>query len=169
MGVLFETGQVLRSDVRRSAEISECGRYRWWLRRSWSQGEGVVCFVMLNPSTADALQDDPTIRRCVGFAKAWGYSVLDVRNLFAYRATDPKELRTAVEPTGGRRGDVELLTARTADLVVCAWGAGVPFKRDRWAIENFDPCPLYCLGRTKGGHPRHPLYVKGDARPERFA
>lgn len=151
----------------RTAELSDCGRYRWWLRRSWKHGgDGrAVCFVMLNPSTADALADDPTVRRCMGFARSWGFSVLTVRNLFALRATDPKELLTAAEPTGGARGDLELAVAKSADLVVCAWGAGVPFGRDRLALKILAGKPLHCLGATKAGHPRHPLYVRGDAKP----
>jgi hypothetical protein len=165
-GYLFDSGRMQSPVVRRSAEISGCGRYRWWLRRAWGDFDGrIVCFVMLNPSTADALRDDPTIRRCIGFAKSWGYTALSVRNLFAYRATDPKELRTASDPTGGSRGDNELLVSRSADLVICAWGAGVPFGRDRWMIENFGTVPLHCLGTTKDGSPRHPLYVRGDVRP----
>jgi hypothetical protein len=116
--------------VRRSAEISECGRYRWWLRRAWTAGgDGrVVCFVMLNPSTANAQQDDPTLRKCMGYTQRWGFSVLSVRNLFAYRATDPAELLAIdfVTATGGERGDVELAVAKTADLVVCAGARASP-------------------------------------------
>ncbi|HYE77963.1 MAG TPA: DUF1643 domain-containing protein [bacterium] len=166
---LFGTEQYGRVD--RSAEVSECGRYRWWLRRSYQRGgDGrVACFVMLNPSTADGTEDDPTIRRCLGFVRAWGYSVLSVRNLFAYRATDPKELLTADNPTGGARGNVELLAAMSADLVVAAWGAGGNlFGRDKEVLGFLRGKPLHCLGLTKGGHPRHPLYVRGDQQPVLF-
>lgn len=151
----------------RSAEVSECGRYRWWLRRSWHRGGNgkVACFLMLNPSTADANIDDPTIRRCVTFTRAWGYSTLSVRNLFPFRATEPRELLGAQAPTGGNRGNAELLAARTADLVVVAWGAWVPFDRDREALAMLAGTPLLCLGRTKEGKPRHPLYLRGDAQP----
>lgn len=158
--------------VHKSAEISDCGRYRWWLRRSWSyfekgqvmRGKGVCCFVMLNPSTADGLVDDPTIRRCIGFAQDWGYNVLSVRNLFPWRATDPNELFQASTVTGGARGEAELLAAATSDLLVVAWGAKVPFGRDREALalfeKGFPTVPLWCLGQTKNHRPRHPLYVK---------
>src|SRR6185437_4878200 len=86
--------------LRRSASISECGRYRYWLRRSWGHGGNgkTVSFIMLNPSMADAEQDDPTLRRCMGFAQGWGFSTLSVHNLFALRATDTKELLTANDP-----------------------------------------------------------------------
>jgi len=161
--------------VHRSAEVSECGRYRWWLRRSWTfqslteghvTGKGVVCFVMLNPSTADGLQDDPTIRRCIGFAQSWGYDTLSVRNLFPWRATEPKDLLHADAVTGGERGDAELIAALTADLVVAAWGASVPFNREAEALRLFEAIPkkeIFCLGLTKQGKPRHPLYVRADA------
>jgi len=123
---------------------------------------------MLNPSMADAEQDDPTLRRCMGFAQGWGFSTLSVHNLFALRATDTKELLTANDPVGPL-GDVEFLVATTADLVIAAWGAGVPFDRDRQAMEMLKGTPLYCLGRTKDGHPRHPLYVKKGLQPMSFA
>lgn len=169
--------------IHRDAEISECGRYRWWLRRSWQlwengeyvTGKGVCCFVMLNPSTADGKQDDPTIRRCIRFAHDWGYNVLSVRNLFPWRATDPKELVRAASVTelaGGNRGNIELLTACTADLLVAAWGAGVPYSRDTEALrlfrDSFPAKPIHCLGTTKHGHPRHPLYVASDTSPALF-
>lgn len=152
--------------LKSSAEISECGRYRYWLRRSYLHGGNgqVVAFLMLNPSTADALQDDPTIRRCLAFTRAWGYSILSVRNLFALRATDPKELLTAEDPIGPQN-DAELLALRTAHLVIAAWGAKVPFGRDRKVLELLAGVPLFCLGTTKDGSPRHPLYVRGNQRP----
>jgi hypothetical protein len=123
---------------------------------------------MLNPSIADHRRDDPTIRRCLGFARAWGYSVLEVRNLFAWRATDPRDLLTAPDATGGRRGDRELRAVLDADLVVVAWGAWVPFGRDRQALALLRGRRLMCLGRTRNGGPRHPLYVWAKSRLEVF-
>jgi hypothetical protein len=163
---LFDKGE----GVSKSAAISECGRYRWTLHRRWqySQDRRVLCFVMLNPSTADGTDDDPTVRRCMGFAQAWGFGILSIRNLFPFRATDPRELLTAHDPTGGHRGNAELRAAMTADTVVVAWGAKVPFGRDREAMAILSGTPLYCLGRTKAGHPRHPLYVRKDRELELF-
>jgi len=115
----------IRQDMKRSAEISDCGQFRWWLQRRWADGP-LVCFVMLNPSTADAEQDDPTIRRCIAFARSWGFGALSVRNLFPFRATKPADLKRAVrsiDVTGGQRGLGELAVAATADLVIAAWGA----------------------------------------------
>ena len=139
-----------RDRVERSAAVSRCGRYRWWLRRTVPEVESgkVVCFLMLNPSTADARRDDQTIRRCMGFARAWGCSVLEVRNLFAWRATEPRELLMASDPTGGPRGDRELRAAADADLLIAAWGAWVPFGRNRDALAILSGCDLKCLGRT---------------------
>ena len=167
----------MSSHIRRSAEISDCGRYRWWLRRTWphhgffgeSPSRGCVCFVMLNPSTADGMQDDPTTRRCIGFAKRWGFNTICIRNLFPWIATDPRELRRAEDVTGGHRGDIELMTSLTGDMVVAAWGTGVPLGRDHHVMEMFRKAfPLvqvHCLGTTKNGSPRHPLYVRAETDP----
>jgi len=164
-------------DIRRSAEISECGRYRWWLRRSWNPVygaeylQGTVCFVMLNPSKADALQDDPTIRRCINFADNWGFTALSVRNLFPWRATDPDEMRAygILTLTGGDRGNAELQASATADLVIAAWGASPRIiGRDVAALNMFGTRPIYCLGTTKNGYPKHPLYIRADTEPQPF-
>jgi hypothetical protein len=105
---------------------------------------------MLNPSTADGRVDDPTIRRCIGCARKWGYPSLTVRNLFPLRATDPCALLTADDPNGGERGDAELLSTRKADLIVAAWGAFVPFGRDKQALELLNPKALFVLGGPSG-------------------
>jgi len=166
------------SYISKSASLSECGMYRYTLERSWAfldgstlvLGKGTCCFVMLNPSTADGTQDDPTIRRCINFARSWGYDKLVVRNLFPWRATDPRDLFNAETVIGGDRGNQELLNALDADLVICAWGASVPFRRDLEALEMFSRFPkrLHCLELTKHGKPRHPLYVRADRQPQVF-
>jgi hypothetical protein len=159
----------MRDLIERSAEISDCGRYRWWLRRKLnSDNNQVVCFVMLNPSTADAAVDDPTIRRCMEFARDWRYSILDVRNLFAYRATKPAELKRVDNPVGGSRGDIELRVALTADLVIAGWGKNAP-KRRVWDVEKlFKGKPVYCLGLNEDGSPQHPLYIPSNRLPFPF-
>lgn len=169
--------------VNRSAEISECGRYRWWLRREWNNWnkdgtigptKGVCCFIMLNPSTADGLQDDQTVRRCISFAKEWGYDTLSVRNLFPFRATYPKDIpKDHLEATGGHRGDIELTTALTTDLVIVAWGTKTPMERDKEALRLFHETapskPLHCLRKSlTSGKPWHPLYVAGGTVPILF-
>ena len=146
------------------ANISTCGRYRYWLRRGWDNPAALpseVCFIMLNPSTADASRDDPTIRRCIRFAQEWGYSCLSVRNLFSLRATNPAELLRAPDPIGPR-GVTALKDCDYADLVVAAWGAKPPLDRDKAVLTLLGGIPLFCLGKTKEGYPRHPLYVRAD-------
>ncbi len=107
------------------AVISDCGKYRYTLEREWMTGQGTCLFVMLNPSTADASEDDPTIRRCIGFAQRWGYQRLTVGNLFAYRATDPLGLREVpLDVAIGPENDDHLCDlSHGASLIVAAWGA----------------------------------------------
>lgn len=154
--------------MKRSAEISECGKYRWWLHRSWDDALPLVCFVMLNPSTADAEQDDPTIRRCIGYAKAWGFGALSVRNLYPWRATKPSDLKKAMllnDVMGGDRGRNELRAAMTADLVVCAWGRNASDYAAQRFVALTDPTPLWCLGFTASGQPVHPLMQAANLKP----
>jgi len=141
------------------ATFSRDRRYRYRLWRRWDQTRPVVVFVLLNPSTADARHDDPTIRRCLGFARRWGYGGIEVVNLFAYRATDPRVLRTVRDPVGrANRHQVRAALAR-AELVVLGWGAST--EGDRMLKVSH----AYCLGLTSAGQPRHPLYLRRDARP----
>ena len=156
------------------AWISADGYYRYDLRRSWGAPEAPqICWVMLNPSTADATQDDPTIRRCVGFSKAWGFGSLIVVNLFALRATDPKDLLTSVVSPIGPENDACIERAvRNAECVMAAWGTKGTFRnRDGLVTDLIVNAGrnIHCLDRTKGGHPKHPLYVKGNTRPAIFA
>jgi hypothetical protein len=155
---------------RASAEISSCGKYCYWLRRSLVtyQPAKTVCFVMLNPSTADAKLDDPTIRHCKAFALVWGYNVLTIRNLYAYRAIRPADLCKADDPVGPL-GDVNLAAALTADMVVCAWGINAKSARVIQAMQILGEHPTWCLGRTKSGAPRHPLYVSAATKPVIFS
>jgi hypothetical protein len=151
------------------AREDRTGRYRLLLWRAWAGGEGCVVFVMLNPSTADARRDDPTVRRCMGFARAWGFGRLEVVNLFALRATDPTALRRARKPIG-RGNDRAIVDAvRRGDVVVAAWGVhGALGGRDAAVRALLADRPLHCLGVTRGGHPRHPLYLRAGSRPVPF-
>lgn len=150
------------------AVLSESGRYRYALTRTWAPAAGAVCFVMLNPSTADASEDDPTIRRCIGFARAWGFGRLEVVNLFAWRATDPAALRGVADPVGPENDGHIMRAARGAKLVIAAWGAhGALLERGEevraMLARRF---VVHHLGLTKEGHPRHPLYLRADLQPE---
>lgn len=146
------------------------GQYRYELQRGWTEpptNGGGVCWIMLNPSTADGLQDDPTIRKCIGFTERLGHKALTVVNLFAYRATDPKQLavqqKAGVDIVGASNSTFIFNAAMRAHLVICAWGAydGVDIKAREHAVRVLIPeiKPLYCLGLSKQGRPRHPLML----------
>lgn len=149
-----------------TALISDDGRYRYLLTRRWADGPSVA-WIMLNPSTADAHQDDPTIRRCIGFAKAWGYAAIEVVNLYAFRATNPVDLIDAWDPEGPENWRWVSSTIKRHSVAVAAWGASVE-KIARHHPTFVLPRPLWCLGLTKGDHPRHPLYVPSSQRLVRF-
>ena len=150
---------------RSDANISDDGRYRYWLTRRWAAGN-LLPFVMLNPSTADAAVDDPTIRRCIGFAKREGAAGIHVVNRFAYRATNPADLRATPDPYGpGNDAALRFVAAYAASHkqpIICAWGANSGHESRTASILMADGAQLVCLGMTKDGHPRHPLYVKAD-------
>lgn len=147
--------------------FSRCRAYRYSLWREWIGGDGYVMFVGLNPSTADEKNDDPTIRRCVGFAQAWGFSALCMANLFAFRATDPKVMMQAADPVGPENDRWLRTLSDGASLVVAAWGTdGSHLGRDRVVCDVIGA--MDCLGFTKAGHPRHPLYVRSDVKRTNF-
>ena len=132
-------------------------------RAAAPDGDGTVVFVGLNPSTADESTDDPTTRRCVGFARDWGFVRLELVNVFAYAATEPADLGSAPDPVGAGNREAVSTALRRADLVVCAWGNdGLGPHAD--AVLELVARP-YCLGSTLRGAPRHPLYVRATTRP----
>lgn len=161
---------------RGSAILSPCGRYRYRLERRVGAGERIALFVMLNPSTADAEQDDPTIRRCMGFARSFGCGRLVVVNLFAFRATSPRDMLAAADPIGednNHRIQVEAMQAAANGVVICAWGSHGKFRdRDRAVMTGLS-APLIgnpmCLALTADGMPRHPLYLRSDRVPQPYA
>lgn len=148
-----------------SAEISNCGQYRYRLTRTLAANARIACFVMLNPSTADASRDDNTIRRCIGYARQWGCGELMVVNLFGFRATDPRYLALVRDPVGPDNNDYLVGGAcraiESGGLVVAAWGVhGEIRDQDRYVMALLDKLvPLQCLGVTVDGFPRHPLYL----------
>lgn len=152
----------LRIDrVRRGARISACRRYRYRLERRWSAA-AVMTIVLLNPSTADANADDRTSGRCIGFARDAGCGGVDLVNLMAWRSVDPRALRQASDPIGpdNHAWISATVAANHPGPVVVAWGAGAGYDRVQTVLELLAGLPLLCLGVTKDGHPRHPLYVK---------
>lgn len=154
------------NEIVKGAVISPCGHYRYQLTRAWPGTGRAVCFVMLNPSTADASIDDPTIRRCIGFAKRLGGSKLVVVNLFAYRSTDPSALTSQEDPEGKDNQHWIDASVNGSSTVVAGWGVLKPVLpssiRHRIIRLRTIATKLWCLGKTQNGHPRHPLYVKAD-------
>ncbi len=158
---------ILEAPVLSSAEFSECGRYRYTLTRIWAPDERVVMFVGLNPSTADASRDDPTVRRCVGFARRWGFGGLVLTNLFAYRSTSPAALNEVIDPVGPDNDRHIARVSTDVDRIVLAWGIhGSLFDRDGQLLKRL--AGAYCLGFTKSGAPRHPLYLPANAKLIRY-
>jgi hypothetical protein len=164
------------AEILRSASLSACGRYRYRLERDLRRSGAAAVFVMVNPSRADAESDDPTIRRCIGFALRLGAGRLVVVNLFAYRATDVRELRRVEDPIGPDNDRHIEAALREADLHVAAWGAFAKLPhglRPRWrevaAIAARLDCPLQCLGAAKDGQPLHPLRISYGRRLVPFA
>ncbi|OLP04488.1 DUF1643 domain-containing protein [Rhodoferax antarcticus] len=155
-----------------TAAFSPCRRYRYSLWRDWSDlvagGKGFAMFIGLNPSTADETEDDSTIRRCIAFAKSWGYDGLCMTNLFAFRSTDPSVMLAESDPVG-RDNDQHLQDmAAKAGIVVAAWGTpGVHMGRAD-QVKKVIPS-LHYLRLTKAGHPGHPLYLPGSLVPRLWA
>ena len=155
--------------IERHAVISPCGTYRYMLMRDWQHPlllPSPTCslaFIMLNPSTADANLDDPTIRRCMAFARREGFYGIRVFNLFALRSTDPKALRFAADPVGPEN-DSHLSRCRMYGDVIAAWGS-VPFAADRIrrVLSILRGSAVKCLGTNKDGSPKHPLYIPKNA------
>ncbi len=161
----------------KEAWLSPCRKFRYRLNRIWDESLPRVTFIMLNPSTADEWEDDPTIRRCIGFAKSWGYGGIQVCNLFPYRATNPKELLTAENPCHptmefSLRNDVFIEEAiQESDKVIYAWGNGTLIDKVLNKFPDYSPLPhlvqrAHYLALCKDGTPGHPLYLKGDLQPQ---
>lgn len=145
------------------AEFSECRTYRYALWRHWDwQGHAnCVAFVGLNPSTADETIDDPTIRRCIGFAKAWNFGGLYMLNAYAFRATDPKDMKAASDPIGPGNNEALSYYRTRVSCVIAAWGVHCDPARAKEVCDILRR-PVYCLGKTKSGAPKHPLYLAAN-------
>jgi hypothetical protein len=157
---------------RGTAIFSACDRYRYRLTRHLGTQAPLCTFIMLNPSTATAEEDDPTIRRCIGFARAMGCGRLVVANIFAWRATKPGDMKAAADPIGPENdAHIERLARKTAETggkLICAWGTHGGFMdRDRAVMAMLETLPveLMSLGETDARFPRHPLYLRNDCRP----
>lgn len=162
----------LKGDAPSVALYSDCEKYRYSLTREWDQAGRKILFVMLNPSTATEIQNDPTVERCERRARALGFGAFRVCNIFAYRATDPRDMRAQTDPTGPENGATILNAAQWADAIVCAWGTHGAHMNQGAMIETVlrsQPKPLMHLGLSKAGHPKHPLYISYSVQPETWA
>lgn len=154
------------------AEFSDCYQYRFKLWRTWDASLPVINWLMLNPSTADETKNDPTIEGCQRRAIAWGYGGLIVTNLFAFRATDPEDMKKQADPTGGIDNDMAILQAVSkCKMTICAWGNhGNHENRAAHVTRLLAPSAdrLHCLKINDGGQPAHPLYIARSVKPFPF-
>lgn len=155
-----------RSD---GAHFSRCRKYRYTLWRRWNfEGElRQVMFIGLNPSTADETKNDPTVRRCIRFAKDWGFDSLLMMNAFAFRATDPKVMKAQKKPVGPGNDKAFAAQSSQVELIIAAWGTHCSEDRELKICQTLNR-PVHCLGKTKAGRPKHPLYLRADTKPELF-
>lgn len=148
----------------KDAIVSDNQLYRYQLSRVWDSSLPMVMFICLNPSTADHNDDDPTILKCIKYAQDWGYGGLLMGNLFAYRATEPLDMKRADDPIGPLNNHHLKLMSQQVDKIVCGWGNhGVYLSRDEEVKSMFDN--LYALRINKTGSPAHPLYLKKSLIP----
>ena len=158
-----------RMGKQNGAILDRSMNYRYSLWRIWDENLPQVTFIMLNPSTADDKENDPTLRRCINFAVSWGFGSLEVVNLFALRSTNPNLLTSTINPVGKKNNKYILAAIERSEKVILAWGTkGVLYNRDKEVVKLLKKkgIPLYVLELTKDGHPRHPLYVKGSELPK---
>ena len=160
-----------KGDAPSTAVYSDCERYRYSLSRVWDSAGKHVCFVMLNPSTATEVQNDPTVERCERRARALGFGSFTVTNIFAWRDTDPRKMKATADPIGPANDDAILDASRTSDQIIAAWGThgahlarGAEVQRLLCKLGK----PLYHLGLSKAGHPKHPLYIAYTEQPQRW-
>lgn len=166
MSFLLTTLWDERNTLSSMAVLSPCRSYRYELWRRWGSG-GTCTFIGLNPSTADETNDDPTIRRCVGFAKEWGYGSLCMVNLFAFRATQPKDMMSAADPIGPENDATLEKVFTGSGMVIAAWGNhGKHLNRGRDVLEKFPD--IHFLKLNSDGSPAHPLYLPKSLTPTRF-
>ena len=157
-----------KGDAISVATYSDCERYRYALTRIWDPSGKKVAFVMLNPSTATEVQNDPTVERCERRARALGFGAFRVCNIFAWRDTDPRKMRAASEPIGEHNNQAITDACYWADTVVAAWGTHGEHRSRGPSVEQImrkAGKPLHHLGLSKAGHPKHPLYISYATQP----
>ena len=154
------------------AILSACGTYRYLLQRFWDPRLETLNFVMLNPSTADATVNDPTIKRCLRFARDLGFGSIEVTNLFALRSTDPDAIPLHPRPIGPENDETIISSAKVCQMTICAWGnRGGYLGRSKHVLGLLREAGIkpHALKVSKTGAPWHPLYLKADAQPVEYA
>ena len=157
-----------KDDAPSTAVYSDCEHYRYALTRTWDAAGKRVLFVMLNPSKATEVQNDPTVERCERRARALGFGAFQVTNIFAWRDTDPFQMRKAADPVGPENDAVLIAGAAWADQIIAAWGTHGAHLDRGLRVERLlrqTGQPLYTLGLSKHGHPKHPLYISYRQQP----
>ena len=158
-----------KGDAPSTAIYSNCEKYRYSLTRIWDPAGRKALFVMLNPSTATEVQNDPTVERCERRARTLGFRPFQVTNISAWRDTDPRKMRAAEDPVGPQNDQAILEGVGWADQVIAGWGThGAHLDRGRSveALLRATGQPMYHLGLTKDGHPKHPLYIAYARQPQ---
>ncbi|WP_439153767.1 DUF1643 domain-containing protein [Yoonia sp.] len=158
----------IKDDAPSTAVYSDCACYRYALTRTWNAGGKRVLFVMLNPSKATEVQNDPTVERCERRARALGFGAFQVTNIFAWRETDPHKMRKVADPVGPDNDAMIRAGAAWADQIIAAWGThGAHLGRGPAVARllHASQQPLMTLGLTKDGHPKHPLYISYSQQP----
>jgi len=161
----------IKGDAPSTAVYSDCENYRYLLTRVWEPEGRKALFIMLNPSTATEVQNDPTVERCERRARTLGFGGFRVTNIFAWRDTDPKNMRAAAEPIGGENDKSIAESCAWADQIIAGWGAHGEHLQRGLAVEALlraTRLPVFHLGLTKAGHPKHPLYIAYTQQPERW-
>ncbi|MGC8203345.1 DUF1643 domain-containing protein [Aliiroseovarius sp. PTFE2010] len=166
------TRQFQKGDAHSTAIYSDCENYRYALTRIWDPDGRRALFIMLNPSTATEVQNDPTVERCERRARALGFGGFRVTNIFAWRDTDPRKMRAAADPIGPQNDQTIVESVPLADQVICAWGThGAHLERGPHVerLLRQTGAPLFHLGLSKAGHPKHPLYIAYAEQPREWS
>lgn len=160
-----------KGDAPSTAVYSDCESYRYSLTRVWDEGGRRALFIMLNPSTATEVQNDPTVERCERRARALGFGAFRVTNIFAWRDTDPRKMRAAADPVGPENDSAILESCPWADQIIAGWGAHGAYLGRGAEVERLlrdSGRSAFHLGLTKAGHPKHPLYIAYSQQPEQW-
>jgi len=151
--------------LEKRAKLSDCRSYRFALWRIWDESMGNAMFIGLNPSTADEIVDDPTIVRCINFAKSWGYGGLSMANLFAFRATNPDDMFNAIDPIGPDNDEWLVRLAKASDIVIAAWGNDGSYLGRSIEVKKLK-LNFHYLKMNISGEPAHPLYLDSSLKPK---